>query len=199
MRDSVKTAARAMATLCVAPLLISYWVRSALLGADRALEGSTHTLSLVPGVTGEYLRRAFLARSLARCAPSATIGFGVLFSQSGARIDENVYIGPRCDLGLVHLERDVLIAAGVHIPSGPHTHGTESSAPIREQEGLRRLVRIGAGSWIGNHAVVLADVGRGTVVGAGAVVTRPLPDRVVAAGAPARIIRSRDGIGARPA
>ena len=53
------------------------------------------------------------------------------------------------------------------------------------------LVRIGPGSWIGSATVVLADIGADTVVGAGSVVTRPLPDRVIAAGVPARIIRQR--------
>jgi acetyltransferase-like isoleucine patch superfamily enzyme len=53
------------------------------------------------------------------------------------------------------------------------------------------MVRIGAGAWIGSTAVVMADVGCHSVVGAGSVVTRPLPDYVIAAGAPARIIRSR--------
>jgi acetyltransferase-like isoleucine patch superfamily enzyme len=89
------------------------------------------------------------------------------------------------------LEKDVLLAAGVHIPSGPHTHGTDPSTPIREQTGQPRLIRIGAGAWIGSNAVVLADVGRDTIVGAGAVVTRPLPDGVVAAGVPARVVRHR--------
>jgi acetyltransferase-like isoleucine patch superfamily enzyme len=115
-----------------------------------------------------------------------------VFSQAGARIDENVYVGPRCHLGLVHLERDVLVAAGVHIPSGPHTHGTNPSLPIRQQPGRRQLVRVGAGSWIGSNAVVLADVGRNTIVAAGAVVTEPVPDCVIAAGVPARIVRRRD-------
>ena len=92
----------------------------------------------------------------------------------------------------MHLERDVLVAAGVHIPSGPNTHGTaDQSAPIRDQPGNRRLVRVGAGSWIGSNAVVLADVGRNTIVAAGAVVTQPLPDGVIAGGVPARVIRER--------
>jgi acetyltransferase-like isoleucine patch superfamily enzyme len=191
VREIVKGGARFAATLAVAPLLVSYWIRGAFLGKDRALEASTETLSLVPGIVGQYLRRAFLARTIARCAPSATIGFGTLFSQCGARIDEHVYIGPRCHLGLVHLERDVLLAAGVHIPSGPHTHGIDLSMPVREQPGDKRLIRVGAGSWIGSAAIVLADVGRDTILGAGSVVTRPLPDRVIAAGVPARVVRSR--------
>jgi acetyltransferase-like isoleucine patch superfamily enzyme len=125
------------------------------------------------------------------------VGFGTLFSQTGCRIDDRVYIGPRCHIGLVHLEPDVLVSAGVHIPSGPHTHGTDASSTVRDQPGRRRLVRVGAGSWIGSNAVVLADIGRDTIVGAGAVVTAPLPDRVVAAGVPARVVRHRDAMRSR--
>jgi acetyltransferase-like isoleucine patch superfamily enzyme len=120
------------------------------------------------------------------------VEFGTLFSQAGSVIDENVYVGPRCQLGLVHLERDVLIAANVQIPSGGKTHYfNDPTKPIREQGGERRMVTIGAGAWIGTGAIVLADVGRGTVVAAGSVVTKPLPDGVVAAGVPARILRQR--------
>ena len=192
-RHAIKGAANAVATLVVLPSLISYAVRAAVMGRDRALEGSTQMLSLIPGLPGQFIRRAFLARVLAGgCAFSATIEFGTIFSQVGACIEENVYVGPRCFLGLVHLERNVLVAAAVHIPSGPHTHGTDPSRPIREQKGDRRLIRIGAGSWIGSNAVVLADVGRDTVVAAGAVVTHPMPDGVIAAGVPARIVRQRD-------
>jgi acetyltransferase-like isoleucine patch superfamily enzyme len=193
MREWLKAAARGVATIAVLPQLISYSIRAAIMGETYALAGSTQLLSLVPGLTGQYLRRAFLARVLrGGCASSAAIEFGTLFSQVDSRIDENVYIGPRCQLGRVHVERDVLIAAGVHIPSGPHSHGTDLSAPIHDQPGTLRAVRIGAGAWIGSNAVVLADVGRNTIVGAGAVVTSPLPDRVVAAGVPARIVRRLD-------
>ena len=193
MRGWIKAAARAAATIVILPQLVSFTIRASLMGDNRALAGSSQMLSLIPGLIGQYLRRAFLARVLrGGCAPSAAIEFGALFSQVEAQIDENVYIGPRCHLGSVHIERDVLIAAGVHIPSGPHTHGTDPSAPIHDQAGSLRLVRIGAGSWIGSNAVVLADVGCHTIVGAGAVVTHPLPDRVIAAGVPARVVKRRD-------
>jgi acetyltransferase-like isoleucine patch superfamily enzyme len=62
---------------------------------------------------------------------------------------------------------------------------------MREQPGQRKLVTIGAGAWIGSAAVVLADVGRDAIVGAGAVVTRPVPERMVAVGVPARVVRER--------
>ena len=193
MREALKGLARGVATLAVAPALLSYWLRSQALGPDRTLEGSTQLLALLPGVFGQYLRRAFLARVLARCDNSATIEFGTLFSQTSARLDQNVYVGPGCFLGAVHLERDVLLAAGVHIPSGRHTHASGSvDVPIRDQGQTRKVVTIGAGTWIGANAVVMADVGRNSIVGAGAVVTAPVPDGVLAAGVPARVVRTRE-------
>ena len=87
----------------------------------------------------------------------------------------------------------MLLAAGVHVPSGAHTHGIDDlSVPIRDQPSVKTPVRIGAGTWIGSAAVVLADVGRDAVIAAGAVVTRPIPDRTIAGGVPARVLRHRE-------
>jgi virginiamycin A acetyltransferase len=184
MREAAKSACRLFALVAVLPLLLSYWCWSLVLGKDRALEGSSQTLALAPG---------FLMCVLAHCHKTATVEFGTLFSQAGARLDENVYVGPRCQLGLVHIERDALVGPAVHVPSGARTHGTaDASKPIREQEQVRTMVRIGAGAWIGSAAVIMADVGAGSVIGAGAVVTKPVPDRMVAAGVPAKVIKSRE-------
>jgi virginiamycin A acetyltransferase len=191
-RELLKTVARGVALLLVLPWLLVYWAKIPLLGRDQALEGSSESLSVIPGLRGKYMRRAFLACVLAECHPTASIGFGVLFSKTGARIGANVYLGPRCHIGLVTIEPDVLLAAGCHITSGAQTHGFEDlSRPIREQQGTPTIVHIGAGAWIGSGAIVMADVGRNTIVGAGAVVTKPLPDEVIAVGVPARVIRSR--------
>jgi acetyltransferase-like isoleucine patch superfamily enzyme len=191
-RELAKACARALATVAVAPALLSYVLKAAVLGPNRALEGSSQTLSLIPGVLGQYLRVAFLRRVLASCDASATVEFGVLFSQAGTRIEANAYIGPRCQIGLAHIKQDVLLGAGVHVPSGAKTHEiADLETPIREQGGTRTMVTIGAGSWIGSNAVVMADIGEGTIVGAGSVVTREVPARVIAAGVPARVIRPR--------
>lgn len=192
LRSVLKLIARVAAAGAALPFVLSFRLRAIVLGRDRALEGSTQLLALVPGLLGQYLRRAFLSHAIARCHHTVTIEFGTIFSQTAARLDENVYIGPRCHLGLVHLERDVLLAAGVHVPSGRTTHGIEDpSVPIREQPSHRRVVRVGQGAWVGSAAVVMADVGARTVIGAGAVVTRSIPADVVAAGVPARIVRPR--------
>jgi carbonic anhydrase/acetyltransferase-like protein (isoleucine patch superfamily) len=192
MKEALKLAVHVVALVLVSPLLLAYFLGAAVLGRDRAIEGMTQTVGLFPGLTGIYLRRAFLSAALARCHRSAEVCFGTLIAQADTVIDENVYVGPRCHLGLVHLERDVLVAAGVHIPSGAQTHHFDDpDKPIREQGGTRTMVTIGAGAWIGSAAVVMADVGKGSIIAAGSVVTKPIPDNVIAGGVPAKVIRGR--------
>ncbi len=191
--EPVKAALHAAGWLIVTPSVVSWWVRSRVVGPDRALEASTQAWALVPGLMGQYLRRAFLSRTLRGCARSAVVEFGTLFSSTSASIGERAYVGPRCHLGWAVIEDDALLAAGVHVPSGAKTHGLDDPAiPIRDQPMLKTPVRIGAGAWIGSAAIVMADVGRDSVIAAGAVVTRPIPDRSIAAGVPARVIRHRD-------
>src|SRR5262249_53992571 len=134
MREFIKSCLRGLALIAVFPFLISYCCRAAIFGRDRALEGSSQSLSLLPGLVGQYMRRAFLMQALAGCHKTVVVEFGTLFSQCGAILEENVYIGPRCHLGLVHVEKDALLGPAVHVPSGGQTHGTDDPAiPIREQ------------------------------------------------------------------
>jgi len=192
LKRAAKATARGAALVAVSPVLLSFWLSAAVRGRGPALESRTQLLSLWPGLTGQYLRRAFLAQVLAKCHPTVTVEFGTFFSQPGAMLEENVYVGPRCLLGLVHLQKDVLLASNVQIPSGGKTHYFDDpSKPIREQGGERKLVTVGEGAWIGTGAIILADVGKGTVVAAGSVVTKPLPDFVIAGGMPAKVIRNR--------
>ncbi|MBL8821538.1 MAG: acyltransferase [Planctomycetia bacterium] len=192
MRNITKLVSRAIAHIIIFPVLLWHWLWVPLLGRDRCLQGSSEWLSLLPGIFGQYLRNAFLSWTIQACHPTATISFGTVFSKTNARIDENVYVGPGCFLGLVHLQKDVLIGSGVHITSGAQTHGfSDVSKPIREQQGVLTLVTIGERSWIGSAAIVMADVGRNSVVGAGAVVTKAVPDNVISVGVPARVVQHR--------
>ena len=193
MRDFLKAVARAVALVAVSPVVLWYLALGGGARRNRVLEGCSQLLALAPGVCGQYLRRAFLSQALAECGDTAVVGFGTIFSNAEARVERGAYVGPYCTIGMAHIGEDALIAAGVHIPSGPRTHGIDQPGAIRDQDRHERLVQVGAGAWVGNNAVILADVGAGTIVGAGAVVTRPLPAQVVAAGVPARVIRARDG------
>ena len=193
MREAAKRAAHGLAWIAVTPSVLSWRLRALAVGPDRALESSSQAWALVPGLLGQYLRRAFLSRTLRACARTATIEFGTLFSSAAASIGERAYVGPRCHLGWAVIEADALLAAGVHVPSGAHTHGIDDpSVPIRDQPTMKSPVRIGSGAWIGSAAVVMADVGNDSVVAAGAVVTRPIPDRAIAGGVPAKVLRHRD-------
>lgn len=192
MRSALKTVAYLAATLVVSPAIASYHVKSLVIGPNRALEGSTQALAWLPGLIGVYLRGAFLAAVLAHFDRSASVHFGTTLSQAGARIGANAYVGPNCHLGLVDIGPDVLLASGVHVPSGPDTHGTaDVTRPIREQPGRLVVVRIGEGTWVGSAAVVMADVGCHSVIAAGAVVATPVGDFAIAGGVPARLLRDR--------
>jgi acetyltransferase-like isoleucine patch superfamily enzyme len=193
MREAIKAAVHGLAWIAVTPSVISWRLRAAVIGPDRAIEGSTQAWAIVPGLIGQYLRRAFLSRTLQSCARTATIEFGTIFSSASASIGERAYIGPRCHLGWAIIEANALLAAGVHVPSGAKTHGIEDLAvAIRDQPTIKSAVRIGNGCWIGSAAIVMADVGRDAVIAAGAVVTRPIPDMTIAGGVPARVLRHRD-------
>jgi virginiamycin A acetyltransferase len=194
VREFLKATVRGAALVAIAPFFLSFQLKALLLGRNRALLGSSQALAVIPGVLGQYMRRAFLSLTIAECHSTAVIEFGVLFSQAGARIGKNAYIGPYCQIGLAYIERDALLAPAVQIPSGPMTHGTSDiNVPIREQPGIAQAVTIGEGSWIGTSAVIMADVGKNSIVGAGSVVTKAIPDLTVAGGIPAKVIKTRVG------
>ena len=79
---------------------------------------------------------------------------------------------------------------------GPNVVVATAGHPIlpelREQQYQYNMpVRIGRNCWIGAGAIILPGItiGDNVVVGAGSVVTRDLPDSVVAAGNPCRVLR----------
>ena len=189
----MKQLGNGLATLLVLPAFVVYRAAAAVAGKDRAIPGWSQFFSLLPGLTGEYLRRAFYRLTLDECGEGTCVTFGTIFSHATARLGRNVYIGARCSLGGVTIEDDVLIASNVSIMNGSEQHGTERlDIPIRDQPGVFRDVMIGKGSWIGEGAIVSANVGQGCVIGAGSVVTKPIPDFAIAVGVPAKVVRFRN-------
>ena len=85
----------------------------------------------------------------------------------------------------ITIEDDVALANEVYVMD-TSSHGIEGC------EAHAAPVVIGAGTWVGARAIVLPGVtiGKRVVVGAGAVVTKDVPDEVVVAGNPARVLRS---------
>ena len=192
-RRVAKTTAGAIAIAIVLPAAAAFRLSAVLIGSEKALPGWSQAFSLLPGLTGQYLRRAFYSLVLDRCGEGACITFGTIFSHATASVGRNVYVGANCSIGSVTIEDDVLIASNVSIMNGSSQHGIERlDIPIRDQPGQFVPVTIGEGSWIGERATVAADIGKHCVIGAGAVVTKPVPDYAIALGVPARVVRFRN-------
>ncbi len=193
-RHLLKKSIDLLAFLAVLPAFLIYRLAAAGLGRDRAFPGWSQFFSVFPGISGVFLRRAFYRLVLERCAPDVCLTFGTIFANPGTQVGHGVYVGAFCCVGESILEDDVLLSSHVSVLSGPRQHGIERlDIPIRKQPGVRRRVTIGEDSWIGEHAVVMADVGRHCVIGAGAVVAKPIPDFAIAVGVPAKVIGYRQG------
>ncbi len=148
--------------------------------------------SLLPGMPGVALRRAHYQLVLPRCPRTVTIGFGTILALPEAEIGDGVYIGAYCTLGKVTLGDDVLLGSNVDIMSGTHQHYIDRlDVPIRKQGGSFDRVRIGRDVWIGNSAVVAADVNDQAVIAAAAVVVKPVAARAIVGGNPARVLGER--------
>lgn len=188
----LKPVARGLSLVSILPALGMYRLCELAVGRERAFPGLSQLVSLLPGIAGVYQRRAAYRRLLPECGENAWIGFGVLLTHPEIRIGSFAYIGPYSVLGRCTIERDVLIGSFVSVMNGSRQHGIDRlDVPVREQPGEWPLITIGEDSWIGDHAVVMADLGKHCVVAAGAVVTKPVPDYAIVAGCPAQILRYR--------
>lgn len=114
---------------------------------------------------------------------------GKLVIGDNVHFEQNVHI-TAC--GVVTIDDDVCIAAGVAILDTSHPHGYpgDGNRVTRVQTGDAH-VHLGKRVFIGVGSVVLPNVsiGDNSVIGAGSVVTQDIPANCIAAGAPARVIR----------
>lgn len=192
MKELAKPIAACIALLAVMPAFVCYSVGRMVFGAERVFPGWSQVLSLIPGHCGAYLRRAFYRLVFQECGAGTWIGFGAVFSHPNCSIGRNVYVGSYCCLGQVTLHDDVLIGSQVSIMNGSAQHGIDRlDIPIRQQPGVWPQVTIGKDTWVGDRALIMVDVGKHCVIGAGAVVTKPIPDFAIAVGMPAAVIRYR--------
>jgi acetyltransferase-like isoleucine patch superfamily enzyme len=200
IRATVKATARIVALTAMLPAVLCFRLQALVADRNDALAGWSQLLSLLPGITGVYLRQAFYRCTLKHCADNVCICFGTLLSHASTSLGRSVYIGNHCCVGDVTIEDDVLIASHVSIMNGCHQHSIDRlDIPVREQPGSYVPVTIGCDTWIGERATVAADVGRHCVVGAGSVVLKPVPDYAIVVGVPARIIGDRRDVAGQTA
>ena len=133
-------------------------------------------------------------------------GTGFSFDPDGFYSYKNCHVGNNVSLGF----RPILVAdlsairIGSHVMFGPEVvvigggHNTtvvgQSMATVHEKTGNEDLgVVIEDDVWVGTRAIILrgVTVGRGSIIGAGAVVTKSVPPYAIVGGNPARVVRFR--------
>jgi acetyltransferase-like isoleucine patch superfamily enzyme len=148
-------------------------------------------VSLIPGKIGSYIRINYYCRTMQKFPRKGFIGFGTFFAHPNSEIGERIYIGAYCIIGTSKIGNDTIIGSGVHILSGRHQHGFhEFNTPIQKQRGYFKKIKIGDNCWIGNGSIIMANVGRQNVIGAGSVVNKDTKDFEISAGNPAKCIRN---------
>ncbi len=190
----MKRLANILFLILVSPIVLLYQCTRRLRPKtpDIAFQGYSQFLSLIPGTLGVFCRRAFYHLTLENTSLDCSIGFGTIIATPSAQIGPGTFTGAFCNIGDATLERDILIGSNVTILSGKNQHRFDRlDIPIRYQGGEFRRVTISQDVWIGNCAVVMADVGEHSVVAAGSVVVKAVPAFAIVAGNPARVVGSR--------
>jgi maltose O-acetyltransferase len=111
----------------------------------------------------------------------------------GLQVGQNVHIGPMC-----FLDPDTcwLISIGDNSTLGPRVTILAHDASTRRHIGFTKIGRVivGKNVFVGAGAIILPGVSIGdhSIIGAGSVVTKDVPEKVVVAGAPAKVVMTLD-------
>ena len=124
------------------------------------------------------------------CQGNLVLG-GTIQIGDNVGVNHNVFIvgGPQSGISIGNY---VLIGPNVVLRSSDHDF-SDPDKPIRLQGHIHGTIVIEDDVWLGANVVVTKNVriGKGSVIGAGSVVTKDIPPYSVAVGTPARVISSR--------
>jgi virginiamycin A acetyltransferase len=192
VKKLIKRSCETVLKILVIPLYVVSKIQLMTTKKEHAFKALSHFLSLIPGLTGNYFRRAFYNLILQRCYRDCSICFGTIITHPTAEIGKNVFVGTNCTIGTTTIGNYVRIGSNVDIISGRQQHSYDEKGHIQyaKKDSFRR-VHIGENSWIGNSAVIMANVGKECIIGAGSVVVKDIDNYSTAVGNPARIVKIR--------
>ena len=113
----------------------------------------------------------------------------------GLKIGDNSGVGIRCEVnGEVTIGNNVMMGPEVVIYTSSHAHDRTDITMIEQGSEEIKPVSIGNDVWIGRRAMIMpgVNIGNGCIVGAGAVVTKDVPDYCIVGGVPAKIVKRRN-------
>lgn len=193
MRILIKLLLNKLAQLVTLPIALTCWAEYTLnRNSEVVFSFWTNVFALIPGLPGVFLRRGFYSLTLEQCSTNCHIGFGSMFCHRSAIVEEKVYLGNYCTIGSAHLGKNCLIGSRASLLSGSeqHVYNDESGEWSSFTQAGMRQIHIGANAWVGEAAIIMANVGEGTQVAAGAVISSDTRAHVVVAGNPARFIKN---------
>lgn len=159
-------------------------------GFARHLPGSGLPWSFGAGT----LRRIICRGIFKKCGKNVNIEHGAYFASGrDIEIGDNSGLGLNCRItGPLKIGRDVMMAPNVMIFTQNH-ETCRTDIPMRLQTAPKKPVIIGDDVWIGASVIILpgVKVGSGSILAAGAIVTKDVPDYAIVGGNPARIIKMR--------
>ncbi|PHR89737.1 MAG: acetyltransferase [Blastopirellula sp.] len=191
MKESLKILVHALSLVLVCPLWLTSNLEARLSStSETVFQLWAHSLSIIPGIPGVYLRRAYYCCTLESCSRTAYIGYGTIFSNRRAIIEKSVYIGTYTLLGDVILREGCLIGSRASLISGGQQHQRSADGKwLSADTDNYKRIEINAGAWLGEACLVAADVGKGAMIAAGSVVASKVPADVMVAGNPARFVK----------
>lgn len=153
----------------------------------------------IPFHIGKSVRRFFLKSVFREYGTHSTVGYRVFIGLGyDISIGSYSWIGSKVKIfgigggGKVKIGNNVIISPEVTIITTEHNY-ENPEIPIFSQAMKKSAVVIEDNAYIGYHVIILPGVtiGKGAIVGAGAVVTRDVPEYTVEGGVPARVIKKR--------
>lgn len=190
LAGGLKTVADVIALVLVAPLALVCGLEHRLTSdGEGVFHFCAHVAALWPGLPGAYLRRAFYRLTLDACHPLCHIGFGAMFTHRQVRVGRSVYLGTWALVGSADLREGTSIGSRASLLSGTELHEFKDGAWTPFDAAKLKQIALGPHAFVGEGAIVMADVGARTMVSAGAVVSAAVPDGIVVAGNPARFVR----------